>query len=323
MGNIIKSKEIIAIGGGKGGVGKSLIASNLGTFLAQNNHRVVLVDADLGGANLHTCLGIPTPDKTLSDFLYNTNANLEDVMTPTHQPNLMLISGAQDFLGIANPKYTQKMRLLRSLQTIDVDYVILDLGAGTNNNTLDFFLIADKGVLVVLPEPTSIENAYRFIKSSLYRHLKMISTDSRVRAIIERAMDMKNDLGIRSPLDLIEYIKRTDYRISATMDNLIRRFQPLIVLNQVRSESDLRVGYSMQMACEKFFGVRATFIGHLYNDDLVWKTIRSCKPFMSTHQHSRTSQLIGQIARNLIQNTPLTKYQDPTPASYDNRSPQM
>ena len=303
MGDLINSKEIIAIGGGKGGVGKSLIASNLGTFLAQHNRKVVLVDADLGGANLHTCLGIPTPQKTLSDFLYNSSVNLEDILIPTHQQNLMLISGAQDFLGVANPKYTQKMRLLRSLQNLDVEYIILDLGAGTNNNTLDFFLIADKGVLVVLPEPTSIENAYRFIKSSLYRHLKMISTDSRVRVIIERAMDMKNDLGIRSPIDLIQYIKRTDHRISATMESMVRRFKPLIVLNQVRSEADLQVGHSMQTACEKFFGIRATFIGHLYNDDLVWKTIRSCKPFLSTHQHSRTAKLIGQIAYNLIQSS--------------------
>ena len=310
MGKLLQSKEIIAVGGGKGGVGKSLLASNLGVYFAQNGRRVVLVDADLGGANLHTCLGISTPQRTLSDFLYHSKLNLQDVMLPTHQPGLMLISGAQDFLGVANPKYTQKIRLLRSLQAIDVDCIILDLGAGTNNNTLDFFLVADKGILVVLPEPTSIENAYRFIKSALYRRLKMLSTDTHIRTIIERAMDMKNDLGIRSPIDLVQYIKRTDPHTGNILENMIRKFHPRIVLNQVRSEADLRVGSSMQMACEKFFGIHSSFIGHLNNDDLVWKTVRSCKTFISTHRHSRTAQLIGNIAHNLIE--------DIYPPSYKN-----
>ena len=108
MGQLVNKKHIIAIGGGKGGVGKSFLASNLGVILAKNNNRSILVDADLGGANLHTCLGIPTPTVTLSDFINDPSLKIDDVVVRTPLDNLSLISGAQDVLGIANPKYTQK-----------------------------------------------------------------------------------------------------------------------------------------------------------------------------------------------------------------------
>ena len=117
--------------------------------------RVVLVDADLGGANLHTCLGVDLPRRTLSDFIERRIEHIEEIITPTGIQNLGLISGAMDHLDAANPRYAQKMRLLRHVQGMDVDYAILDLGAGTHLNVLDFFLVSDHGILVLVPEPTA------------------------------------------------------------------------------------------------------------------------------------------------------------------------
>ncbi|HCF59957.1 MAG TPA: ATP-binding protein, partial [Myxococcales bacterium] len=172
---LVRAKQrawrVLAVGGGKGGIGKSLIASNLGIELARRGNRVVLIDADLGGANLHTCLGMELPKVTLSDYINRRVAKLEEVLVPTTVANLSLVSGALDALDVANPKYAQKLKLLRNFQALDVDYAILDLGAGTNYNVLDFFLIADHGLLVLVPEPTSVENGYRFIKAAFFRRL--------------------------------------------------------------------------------------------------------------------------------------------------------
>jgi flagellar biosynthesis protein FlhG len=300
VGQLLREKEIIAIGGGKGGVGKSFLASNLGIILAKNQKRTVLVDADLGGANLHTCLGVQAPQVTLSDFVNYPNMHIEDVILRTSLDNLMLISGAQDFLGIANPKYSQKMRLLRAIENLNVSYIILDLGAGTNNNTLDFFLLADRGVLMVLPEPTSIENAYRFIKSALYRKLKMITRDPQVRGVVEKAMDKKNDLGIRSPVDLVDYIGRMDRRLGTQLEEAMENFRPAIVLNQVRSMSDVRIGYSMQSACEKFFGLKVDFLGYLENDDQVWQSIRKRQPITLNGEHGKSIRHLRTISYNLL-----------------------
>ncbi|MBI3179572.1 MAG: P-loop NTPase, partial [Deltaproteobacteria bacterium] len=160
------SRQVIAIGGGKGGIGKSLLAANLAIHAAELGKQVIVIDADLGGANLHTCLGMKPPQVTLSDFVNRKVKDLEAVVTPTPIKGLGLVSGALDLLGAANPKYTQKLRLLREVTRLDVDVVIIDLGGGTGFNILDFFLIADHGILTAMPEPTSIENAYRFIKAA-------------------------------------------------------------------------------------------------------------------------------------------------------------
>jgi flagellar biosynthesis protein FlhG len=297
---LIQDKEIIAIGGGKGGVGKSFLASNLGILLAKANKKAILIDADLGGANLHTCLGIPAPEVTLSDFMTQPFLRIEDVVLRTSLENLFLISGAQDFLGIANPKYSQKVKLLQAIQGLNVGYIVLDLGAGTHTNTLDFFLLADKGVLVVVPEPTSIENAYRFIKSALYRKLRMATPDSRARAVIEKAMDKKNDLGIRTPIELIEYIGRLDPKTGALMEGALSQFRPKVVINQVRSPGDVRIGYAIQSACQKFFGIRVDFVGYLENDEQVWQSIRKRQPIALNGEHSKTARNLRTISHNIL-----------------------
>ena len=107
--------RIIAVGGGKGGVGKSLVTSSLGISLARHGKKVVVVDADLGGANLHTCLGLSNPSRTLSDFINRRVHSIEDVILETGVKNLGLISGAHDHLTASNLKYFQKTRLLSKI----------------------------------------------------------------------------------------------------------------------------------------------------------------------------------------------------------------
>ncbi len=133
--------RVWAIGGGKGGVGKSVFAANLATQLARNGSRVALVDGDLGGANLHTLLGVPSPDTNLSDFISKRVATLGEVMTPTSIENLWLVSGAKALVETANLNFGQKSKLLRHINQLDADHVILDLGAGSTFNVLDFFLV--------------------------------------------------------------------------------------------------------------------------------------------------------------------------------------
>ena len=179
--NSSSTKEIWAIGGGKGGVGKSFVAGNLGILLAQRGFRVILADLDLGGANLHTWLGVNTPEQGVSEFVDRQVEQIHELLIPTSIPQLRLISGARDGVEIANLKHTQKMRFLMALKRLDTDFIIMDLGAGTAYNTIDFFLLAEKQLMVVIPEPTSIENAYRFLKNSFYRKLRHTSSSFGLR----------------------------------------------------------------------------------------------------------------------------------------------
>mgnify|MGYP005717463527 FL=1 len=206
--NSSSTKEIWAIGGGKGGVGKSFVAGNLGILLAQRGFRVILADLDLGGANLHTWLGVNTPEQGVSEFVDRQVEQIHELLIPTSIPQLRLISGARDGVEIANLKHTQKMRFLMALKRLDTDFIIMDLGAGTAYNTIDFFLLAEKQLMVVIPEPTSIENAYRFLKNSFYRKLRHTSSSFGLRNVVDQMLKNNNSFGIRSPRDLIEYLKQ-------------------------------------------------------------------------------------------------------------------
>jgi flagellar biosynthesis protein FlhG len=292
-------KEIIAVGGGKGGIGKSLISSNLAVHLSQQGKKVVLLDADLGGANLHTCLGMPLPKSTLSDFVNRRVPDLTHVITPTGFPNLGLISGALDVLGAANPKYTEKLRLLREIARLDVDCVIIDLGGGTGFNILDFFLIADHGILAVVPEPTSIENAYRFIKAACYRRLKMLEVEWNLKPVVEEAMSERDTRGLKTPADLLAYVEKKEPEAGARLRAELDRFPLYLIVNQARTPEEHQLGKSIADACRRYFGIRMKYLGAIPYDDAVWQAVRRRRPVVVDSPTAKASEQIRQIAATL------------------------
>lgn len=294
-------KQVWAVGGGKGGVGKSLVAANLAISLAQAGNKVCAIDLDLGCANLHTCLGVDIPQVTLSDFFSKREPDIRKVLVQTNVRNLMMVSGAQDAIGVANLKHTQKSKLLQKLHELDVDYLIFDLGAGTANNTLDFFLNADVGVLVLLPEPTSIENTYRFIKSAYYRKLKLADSLFEIRPMIDMAMDQKNSLGIRSPADLLREATKYSPEVGALLREEISRFRPKLVINQSRTQPDIDIGFSIKSVCKKYFGIDMDYVGYLDYDSAVWQSIRRKRPLLLEFPNSKLAANFQRITQHLLQ----------------------
>ena len=292
-------QKVIAVGGGKGGIGKSLISANLGVHLASRGAKVVLVDADLGGANLHTCLGIPTPTQTLSDFIGRKVDNLADVVTETNTEGLGLISGALDVLGAANPKYTQKLRLLREISRLGVDYVIVDLGGGTSFNILDFFLIAEHGILTVIPEPTSIENAYRFIKAAYYRRLKHLQASWNFKPLLRDAIADPDSRGLKTPADLVAYVAERNDEAGELLHQELTRMPLKLVVNQARTEQEYKLGGAITRACHKYFGIGMEFLGTIPYDDAVWKSVRRRQPLLVAHPDCGASRGIREVVTSL------------------------
>jgi flagellar biosynthesis protein FlhG len=299
-------RQIWSIGGGKGGIGKSLLTAALGWQLARMGKRVILVDSDLGGANLHTCLGLRTPERTLGDFIRRRFDRIEDVLVETGVPLLRLISGASDFLGAANIKYTQKVRVLNRIRSLEVDVLLLDLGAGTSYNIVDFFLVSDVGLLTVVPEPTSIENAYRFIKSALYRRLRNAAHNEEVRQTIEAALDAKNTRGIRTPLDLLAAIEKGHPEEGVVLRKELDAFRPSFVVNQAREEADAAIGHQLVAACARHLGVHSTYVGYVHYDEAVWRSVRGRRLFMADAPRSRAAEDIARLARVLVHGETLT-----------------
>ena len=291
------TRRVISVGGGKGGIGKSLISANLGIELARRGKRVVLVDADLGGANLHTTLGIDLPRRTLSDFIERRVVRIEDVVTATGIENLGLVSGALDHLDAANPRYAQKMRFLRHVQQMDVDYAILDLGAGTHANVLDFFLVSDHGVLVLVPEPTAVENAYRFVKAAFWRRLRNVASVYGYDPLLRSVMDGGS---FRSPVELVASVSERDPDAGRNLARHLAAFRPRLIVNQARTPSDADVGQAVVAAWRKYFGLEMDLLGTISYEDDVWRAIRARRPLLVDRPEAGAARAFAGIADALL-----------------------
>lgn len=298
-GMVNSSADIVSVGGGKGGVGKSFFSSGLAIFLANLGYDTLLIDLDLGAANLHTCIGEDPPPFAISDYLNGTVGDFESLAIPTRHPNLRLISGSNDAFDMANIAEDQKSLLMSSIFRAKADFIILDLSAGTHGTTLDLFLMANHQLVTVTPDPSSIENAYRFIKSAFFRKIKRYEFQLNLGNLISQLMANKSENGIRSPADLLHYVSKQDPENGARLKNLMESMVIQIVLNQVRTMSDINLGPSIESVCKKYFGINAQFLGHIDYDNAVWQSLRKKKHLLLEYPHSRIyAQLLG-IARNV------------------------
>jgi flagellar biosynthesis protein FlhG len=293
--------KILAVGGGKGGAGKSVFSTIMAFWLARMGHRTVLMDVDLGGANLHTLLGIKSPDRTLNDFITRKFGELEDICIDTSEKNLRLISGASDVLSLANPHFSQKIKLMTHLSRLDADYVVLDLGAGTSFNVLDFFLIAHKKIIVLTPEPTSIQNAYIFVRNTVYRKLSRLSSKNpSLQALIKIAMDPKNILKIRTIKELFQFIEESDEKnVIEVLKKEIGDVHLGVVTNMVKNEKEENAGRIVQIVAEKYLTIPSTDLGSVSYDKHIHKMVSNMTPLINLDQSSQAFGNIYEIASKL------------------------
>jgi flagellar biosynthesis protein FlhG len=298
-GRLESDATIIAVGGGKGGIGKSFVTSGIAIFLSQLGHETILVDLDLGSANLHTALGEGLPAHGINEFLADPNMSLMDVATKTAFPNLKLISGCTEHLGVADINEFQRSRLLSSIFRLKAPFVVLDLSAGTHNSTLDFFLTATHKVVVFTPEPTSIENAYRFLKAAVYRKIRRFENQLHLTDVVEDLMARREQIGIRSPADLLKEVVRRDTQNGPHLLHLMSQLNLDIILNQTRTLKDVDLGPSLQGVCTKYFGLPFSYLGHLEYDNAVWQAQRKRRHLIVEYPHSRVYVQLMNIARRL------------------------
>lgn len=296
-----KAPGIWAVASGKGGVGKSFISSNLGLALARHGQRVVLVDLDLGGANLHTCLGITKPTTTLSDFIHGKHVDINELVMQTPTEGVGLISGAADHLNIANIKHFEKQKILRNLKNLQADIVLLDLGAGTNFNTLDFFAQAEQGLLAVTPEPTSIENTYRFLRSLFARMLRTAPTLTRKLmndVLTGRHIDGRKITTLAAFLETMDSLHPEHGKL---LRQELAKLSLHLIVNQATEPADTELGHAMELTCQKFFGLPVNYLGYIGHDRQIPLSLRQHKPFLQLFPRSRGAIHIDHFAAQLIE----------------------
>jgi flagellar biosynthesis protein FlhG len=301
-----RSPEIWAVGGGKGGIGKSVLSILIATALAETGQSTVIVDGDLGGANLHTFMGIRTPGKNLNDFISRRYANLDDVSIQTEQKGLRIICGASEVLTLANLKYVQKMKIIQAMGKIQADHVILDLGAGTGFNTLDFFLSAHHRIVVMTPQPVAIQNAYAFVRNTVYRALsRMTRQRASLADLVKTAMNPKNGLRVKSIGNLMDRIARagteSDTDKMAAHLNTIR---PILITNMIRQPRDKNAGKIIRMVARKHLMIQTQNGGGVYFDPQIDAMVSAMEPLTRLDRDCNAMQSCRSIVSQLQASAP-------------------
>jgi flagellar biosynthesis protein FlhG len=298
-GQVDPEATIIAVGGGKGGIGKSFVSSSIAIFLANQGHETYLLDLDLGGANLHTTIGESVTGPGINEFMTDASVTLPEVAVKTGFPNLKLISGSSDQIDIADVNDHQRSRLMSSIYKLKSKYIVLDLSAGTHQMTLDLFSIASHKVVVFTPEPSSIENAYRFLKGVFYRKIRRYEQQLHLSKLVSELMATRETIGLRSPSDLLRHIMARDTENGMKLQSMMGELNFEIVLNQVRTLKDVDLGPSIQGVCTKYFGIPFSYLGHVEYDNAVWQALRKRRHLLHEYPHSRVYAQMMAITRRL------------------------
>jgi flagellar biosynthesis protein FlhG len=158
-----RTARVLAIASGKGGVGKTNIAVNLAISLARRGRRVVLVDADLGTANVDVVMNVRS-QFNLSHLL-RRERTIDEIAVPV-EPGLRLIVGASGLASVADLSPLDRQTLIEELGRLesDADIILLDCGAGISQNVLAFTQSSDELLIVTTPEPTALTDAYALVK---------------------------------------------------------------------------------------------------------------------------------------------------------------
>lgn len=324
--------RIFVVGGAKGGVGKTLLAANLGVYMATLGRRAVVVDGDAGGANLHSFLGVGHPnglapyEPPLPTFRAAEELDLElmslesmdgrvtlpGALLPSEIATMVGIDEAVELpvpgmrllhAGIDEPARGQRRRarrgkLMQRLRAIDADYVVLDLGAGTHRSILDLWLDGDVGVFVTLPEPTAIEGTYRFVRSAFARAVLREAVDAEERRALNA--ELRRYGNNPPPLDLARALEERRSPLAERVRACIETFRFPFVVNQTRLRADLELGEQMESAARRRLGLRLDYLGYVDTDDTVWNALRIGRPLLVESPGTKASRNIEKIARRLL-----------------------
>ncbi len=289
-----RTTTIVAFGGGKGGVGKTSLTAGLGLCLAAMGQSVILVDGDLGGANLSTALGAPEAKRTSVDFFIRREAALKDLVMPTRFRNLLYISGQSGVLGLANPKYSQKLRFINQLKRLDADFVLLDLGAGTTYDTLDFFLSSDRGVLITCPDPLSLDKTYGFLKTATYRSIARSSAGD---LVVYRHLEQMAARAFRPTIDqFLTELEAESPESCALVRKRLYENPVGLILNMVMHRGEVRDAHKLIADASRKIGVALEFLGLVAFDPSVRLSIRKQAPFVVDRPKSKASRDVLKIA---------------------------
>ena len=309
--------QIIPIASGKGGVGKSLLSANLAIALGQSGKKVILADLDLGASNLHLVIGQRPGAASLGSW-FTEKSDFKDIVCPTDYTNVSFIAGDNQIPDLASLKHAQKVKLIRNLNNINADYVILDLGAGTHQFILDMFLLSPQGIVVTAPAVTATLNGYLFLKNAVFRLL--YTTFKRGTPGRQYLDELKKDSETMQKLhipQLVQQLGQVDPQNTQLFVNRMTQFKPRLIMNMIEDPKDADKAQRIKSSCNNYLGLDIEYLGLMYRDMLQDKALSSQLPIVVYKPQSLLGQAVYRIADKVISTQPHTFDSNFTPDSFN------
>jgi flagellar biosynthesis protein FlhG len=284
-------------------VGKSLLAANLSVSFAQKGMRVVLADLDLGASNLHLIIGHRKPGGSIGSFLSDGKSAFSGIVAETDIAGLRFIPGDAEIPGMAALKPAERRRIVRGFQSLknDTDILVLDLGAGTHQPILEFFLASSTGIVVSAPTVTAILNAYVFLKNAVFRLMyTSFSKGSPAFKHIEMLRKTENGLRMLYLPRMLTELETVDGPSVAAFRANMAKFRPRLVMNMLDDPKDSEVALKIRRSCEAYLGLSLEHLGILYRDGIQDTALASRLPVVLYKPAAIISQGIYRIADKLI-----------------------
>jgi flagellar biosynthesis protein FlhG len=298
MQKMVMLPTIIPIASGKGGVGKTVLTANLGIALAEFGCETIVVDLDLGGSNLHTYLGMHNHHPGIGDHLRAGAGALEKLLVETDFPKLRFLPGDVRSPFMANITFAQKMKVIQQLKRMPADYLLLDLGAGSSFNTLDFFAMSSQGLLVTSPEYSSIMNMLTFLKNLAFRLVER--SLPRRRPELHKVLDELFRRPATDPaisLDIVQHaLSLVDPEAGKRASEVWHRFLPRVVFNMGFHPDELNVLTPLDQNLREILDVRVDYIGFVFECQAVRESVRQRIPLSRYAPESYAMQDIKLIA---------------------------
>jgi flagellar biosynthesis protein FlhG len=275
-----RSSRIISILSNKGGVGKTHISTNLAKVIGESGKKALLIDADLGNADISNKLAM-FPEYTLYDFLLGDVA-LENMVEKTNY-GFDLIGGSSGEFKLANINYIQRTKFIRGFRKLSAnyDFTIFDLSAGISNTVVDFALASDETIIVTTPQ--DIIAGYACIKASFQRF----------KAIEESLLEKVED-----------YKPKKLYKPWVIMNQVTNLRQGLFLFNRICQTTDERINNM-----EPMFAVKPEYLGGiLYDRETFKKAEMDRKPLSTVFPRSNPAQCMTYLGKNLLEAPDLRTY---------------
>jgi flagellar biosynthesis protein FlhG len=295
-------RKIIPIASGKGGVGKTIIAANLALALAKDGKNSTIVDLDLGGSNLHTCLGLKNINPGIGNFISGKGVSFRDLVQKTPYPYLRFIPGDVLVAGLTNLTLPQKKRIMRHILELEADYIIMDLGSGASSTVIDFFLISNSGFVVTTPQATSIMNTYNFIKNLIFRFLQRALTpysdaDEYLRGILKE----KHPNSTPTIAQIVAAIEGKNREAGEKAKKYLSALHTKIIINLADSPDNIRIGEQLRDLIRKNLELEVECMGLIYDDKKVKMAVSESVPVLKFDSESLASREIERIAQKILQ----------------------